>query len=156
MDGIVSKLRLDQFGKGPRRIVAVAAYEDRATDSRVSEFCRALARHLGCEFEIVRQMWLLSELRLPRLREVAAGEAASADLVIVSIHNCPQVPQEVARWIELSLGREGKCPALLLGFLDPEHEGDSAPLRAFLAQAAFKAKLELLVQCAEAPTHNLP
>jgi hypothetical protein len=155
MDGIITKLRLNRMGKEPRRITAVAAYEDSVTDSRVNEFCRALARQLGCQCEVVRQMWLLNELRVPQLRTVAAGEAASADLLIVSLHHSQELPDEVKSWIESSLAHKSKRPAVLLAFVDPEHEGDSSAMRTFLEQAAAKAKLEFVTQAVEAPEYGL-
>ncbi len=150
MDGIVSKLRTKRVGNEPRRLHVVAAYEDAVTDARVNEFCRVLARQLGCRFEVIRQMWLLNELRVPQLRTVASHEGATADLLIVSIHNSEQIPQEVQVWIEAALASKGKNLAMLISLLDPERHGDASALRAFLQRAAAKAGVESLFQCAEA------
>ncbi|PWU14946.1 MAG: hypothetical protein C5B50_16220 [Verrucomicrobia bacterium] len=145
MDAILSRLRASRLAKESRRITAVAAYEDSVTDARVNHFCRALSKEKGRHCEIVRQMWLLNELRMPPLRAVAAVEAAAADLVIVSLHHCEDLPEAIKNWIELSLQKKGRRPALLLALIDPVHEGDSGEICSFLEKAASKAGIEFLV-----------
>src|SRR2546427_3117327 len=67
--------------------------------SDLSEFCRSLATNLGNHCEVVKQMWLLNELRLPQLRTIAANDALSADLIIVSRSEERRVGKECrSRW----------------------------------------------------------
>jgi len=149
MDAILSKLRASRLARESRRITAVAAYEDSVTDSRVSHFCRALSKEKGRQCEIIRQMWLLNELRMPQLRVVAAAEAAAADLVIVSLHHCEDLPEAIKEWIGLWVQHKGKRAALLLALVDPVHEGDSREICSFLEKAASKARVEFLIGNAE-------
>ena len=72
MDLAMEKLRALAKGKQESPLTAVAAYEDAITEARVHEFCRNLARSLGNDCQISKQMWLLSELRVGGLRAIAA------------------------------------------------------------------------------------
>jgi hypothetical protein len=132
-----------------KQITAVAAYEDTLTDARVTEFCRGLSKQLGETCEVVKQMWLLNELRMPQLRSIAAGEASHADLIIISIHHAPKLPDEVTHWIELWLPQKRRQPVVLLALFDPVYQGDSASMRTYLAQVAKKAAMQFLVHTEE-------
>jgi hypothetical protein len=152
VDALLRRLELAaRFGKHPKRVVAVAAYEDAQTDARVNDFCQGLGRHLGEKCEIVKQMWLFSELRVPSLRTIAAGEAAQADMVIVSARHAQGFSEEVKDWIELWLGNKRKRPAVLLALFDPVYQGDSTSLQTHLKDAAKRGKMEFLLQTEEAP-----
>jgi len=131
------------------RVTAVVVYEDLVTDVRASEFCGAVSKHLGPKIEITRLMWLLNELRLPRLCAIAAGDASLADLLIVSLHHTETVPQGLKAWVEQWLGKGTHRPILLLALLDSAHSGISATLRAYLHSVADAAHMEFLVQAEE-------
>ena len=142
---------VSRLGKHPKKVAAVAAYEDAHTDERVNEFCRNLGRHLGEKCEIVQQMWLFNELRIPQLRAIAAGEAAQADVVIVSAHHAQSFPSEVKDWIELWLGHKESRPGVLLALFDPAYQGDSTALQTYLKEVSRRGKKEFLVQTEETP-----
>ena len=133
------------------RVNAVAASEDSATEARVDEFCHGLGKQLGEECELTRRIWLLSELRLPQLRAIAASEAAAADLVIVSVHHGEDLPPELLSWIDLWLPHKRDQRSLLLALFDPISSGVSATLRARLEEVARKAHMEFLAQSEDAP-----
>jgi hypothetical protein len=151
MDNLMTKLQVSGLGKGSKSIVAVAAYEDAPTDARVNEFCRSLAQHFGHRCEITKQMWLLNELRIPQLRAIAAGEAAGADLIIVSVHHAESLPLELKNWVEGWVAQKGEGPSVLLALFDPVYQGDSGSIRSYLQQVAAKRKMQFLVQSEEAP-----
>ena len=121
-------LRVRELGGSTNQLRAVAAYEDSSTDARVCE------------------MWLLSELRVPRLRSIAAQDAAEAQVLIISVHHCEELPAELQSWLELWLARKKSGPTLLLALLDPVYLGVSATLRTYLETIAHKAHAEFLVQ----------
>ncbi len=145
----MTALRANRKGQDCTRFAAVAVHEDIATEGRVHEFCLNLSRHLGSHCEVAKQLWLLTELRLPQLRAVAAGEAATADLVIVSVHHAPALPPEVKDWIDLWLGHKTRRSAALLALFDPLYRGDSSSIKAYLAEVARRGKLEFLAQSEE-------
>lgn len=134
-----------------RRVRAVAASEDSATEARVDEFCRALGRQLGEAGELNQQIWLLSELRMPQLRAIAATEAAAADLVIISVHHAEGLPSELQAWIDLWLPRKRKQRSLLLALFDPVYSGVSTTLHAYLEAVARKGHMAFLAQSEDAP-----
>ena len=146
MDPIMAKLHVSPRGKGQKRFTTVAVYEDQSTESRVNEFCQGLSRQFGSDCEFVKQMWLLTELRLAQLRSVAAVEAAAADLVIVSVHCGSALPTEVEQWLTAWLGRKGRQSRTLLALFDPLYRGDCSGMKAYLTDVAKKGKVELLVQ----------
>jgi len=147
----MSRLRVSRLGKERRRLAAVAASEDSSTDTRVNEFCRSLARQLGLKSEVNPQLWLLSELRMPQLRAIAAGEAAQADLIIISVHHSEKLPSEVEEWIELWLARKRERPSVLLALFDPVYQGVSSSMQSYLKEVAKKGRMEFLVQSDETP-----
>jgi hypothetical protein len=151
---LMTKLRVSERGNKSHRLTAVAAYEDSCTDTRVSEFCRSLSRHLGPRCEVVKQMWMLSELRVPRLRAIAATEAATADLVIIAVHHSESLPVELQSWIDLWVSKKGRQPELLLALFDPVYSGVSASLRAYLEGVARRGNMEFLVQAEERPQES--
>jgi hypothetical protein len=152
VDTLMKKLQaVGRLGKHSKKLAAVAAYEDAHTEARVNEFCRSLGRQLGEQCEIIQQMWLFNELRIPQLRAIAAKEASRADLVIISAHHAQSFPAEVKDWIELSLGQKGGRPGVLLALFDPVYQGDSTALQAYLKEVSRRGKKEFLVQSEEMP-----
>ena len=145
----MTHLQASRAGQHSERLTAVAAYEDARTDARVNEFCRTLASHLGSKCEVVKHMWLLNELRIPQLRSIAAGEAAGADLIIISVHHAETLPLEVKDWIETWLAQKGDHPDVLLALFDPLYKGDSSCIRAYLEEVAKRGKMRCLVQSEE-------
>jgi hypothetical protein len=139
-------LRVRQMGRAANGLCAVAAYEDSTTEARINEFCANLARQLGEACEFNKQMWLLTELRVPRLRAIAAEDAAQAHLLIVAVHHCEELPAELQNWLEQWLAKKANRNTLLIALLDPVYSGVSAGLRAYLENIAHKAHAEFLVQ----------
>ncbi len=148
---LLTKLRANERGVPSHRITALAAYEDSCTNTRVSDFCRELARSLGPQLELEKQMWMLSELRVPQLRSIAAKEAAAADLVIISIHHSESLPEELQSWIELWLPHGNPRLQLLVALFDPIYTGVSASLRTCLESVAHRARMEFWVQTEDRP-----
>lgn len=151
MDTIKSILTgCQQRWRKTKQVSTVAAYEDTLTDARVTEFCRGLGRQLGENCELVKQMWLLNELRMPQLRSIAAQDASQADLIIVAVHHATRVPEELKDWIEAWPPRKRRDPTILLALLDPVYQGDSTSIASFLDQAAKKSKMQFVTHSEEA------
>ena len=96
-------------------------------------------------------MWLLTELRTSQRKTIAAGEAAAADLVIVSVHHAETLPTEVKSWIELWLKQRGRRPAVLLALFDPPYLGTSSSIQAYLREVARRGNMEFLARSEEKP-----
>ena len=151
MDSTLTKLHIWQVWKGLRRLPVSAVCEDSATGARVDEFCRGLSRDLGRQCKVAEEKWPLSELRVPQLRSIAAEEAAQAALVIISVHHAESLPDEMRGWIKLWLKHKGKRPIALLALFDPECQGSSHSIAAYLREVAREANVEFLSQSEEAP-----
>jgi hypothetical protein len=151
MDATLTKLRLWPAWQRLKRLVVSAAHEDFATGARAEDFCETLSRNLGGRCVITKELWPLTELRTPSLRAIAAGEAAAADLVIVSVHHGEALPVEIKSWVELWLHQRKHRPALLLALFDPLYLGSSSSMQAFLQEVAQKGNLEFLARSDDKP-----
>lgn len=151
MDATLSRLRVWPLWQKAKRLVVSAVHEDSATGTRTEEFCQALARCLRPNCVIAKELWLLTELRTAQLRAIAAGEAAAADLVVISVHHAEALPNEVKGWIELWLKKRGSRPAVLLALFDPLYLGTSSSIQAYLQQVAKRGKMEFLTHSEEKP-----
>jgi hypothetical protein len=150
MDTLLTQLQVRRIGESTGRIDIVSTYEDYSTRARVNEYCRGLARDLGGSCKMVKQAWLVNLLRLPQLCAVAAHDAASADLIIVSLHDSDSVPEEVRSWFELWLHENGTRPRVLLGLFDTSYREGAGAMRDFLKQTAAARGLEVFIQSWEA------
>ena len=151
MDTTLSRLRVWPLWQKARHFTVSAVHEDSATGARVEEFCQTLARCLERTSEIRKEMWLLTELRTSQLRAIAAGEAAVADLVIVSVHHAEALPSEVKSWIDLWLKQRGNRPAVLLALFDPLYLGTSNSMQTYLREVARRGNMEFLARSEDKP-----
>jgi len=136
MNTILTKLQETWTRERPGEARVVAVHEDFSTGARVNEFCHSLATDLRGQCGIVRQMWLVNLIRLPRLRAITAEEAACADLIIVSLHDAASFPTELKDWLELWLQRKGERPEAVLGLYDRYPPRTSSSLHAYLNAVA--------------------
>lgn len=151
MDATLTNLQVWPTWQKLNRIVVSAVHEDFATGARADDFCQSLSQCLGQNCEIAKELWPLTELRTPKLRAVAAGEAAAADLVIISVHHSETLPGEVKSWIDLWLKQKSTRPKVLLALFDPLYLGTSASIQSFLQGVARKGNMEFLARSEEKP-----
>jgi len=123
------------------------------TGARVHEFCRTVSRHLGENCELTHQIWLVNEFWMPQLKEIAAREAASADLIIISVHHAESLSDEVKSWFDLWLRQKGSRQMVLVALFDPLDQGDSSSVRADLQATAQRGGMEFLAQSEEMPEY---
>jgi hypothetical protein len=151
METALSRLRVWPLWQKSKRLTVSAVHEDSATGARANEFCEALFTSLGRKCEFDKEIWLLTELRTAQLRAIAAREAASADLVIISIHHGETLPDEVRSWIDLWLKQRSHRSAVLLALFDPLHVGTSSSMQAFLGDVARRGNMEFVARSEEKP-----
>jgi hypothetical protein len=151
MDTTLARLRAWPLWQKAKRLAVSGVHEDSATGARADEFCQTLARCLGGKCVLAKELWLLTELRTAQLRSIAAGEAAAADLVIVSVHHAEHLPDEVKSWIELWLKQRGHRAAVLLALFDPLYLGTSSAIQGYLREVARKGNMEFLARSEEKP-----
>jgi hypothetical protein len=137
--------------KGAGHIALTAVFEDSNTCTRVKDFCQAMARELGAHCKITQHVWMFSTFRMEELREIAAREAAVADLVILAARPAESLPEEVQNWIEKWLEQKGARRSVLLALLDRPFDGSVNPVGTYLEKVADRGGLDLLVDLGEGP-----
>lgn len=130
----------------------VIAYEDFETGKHGKKTYDFLFEHLGEEFEFSNQMWKFDVLSVQKLREMAAKDAASADIIIVAAHGRSDLPQDVKAWMELWLTEKLQAVALV-GLFDRDESLDN-PARSYLASIARRANLEFFSQPGTLPRNE--
>ena len=124
MNALVARLRSNRNGSTAPRYYALAVAEDIATYHRAKSACRELALQLGQDCGLIEHDWLLPVLRFPELRAIAADEASTADLIIISIHRDTDPPAEIRDWVDLWLVRTSARSTIVLALLDDAFEED--------------------------------
>jgi hypothetical protein len=125
----------------------VIAYEDFETGKHARKTYEFLVENLGHDCRFTNQMWKFDVLRIPKLREMAAKDAADADIIIVSSHGDDDLPAEVKQWIDMWVGERGNALALVALFDRAEDRREKArSVRAYLAQVARQGRMEFFAQ----------
>jgi len=144
-------LRSREFEGNPTFNVVIA-YEDFETGKRAMRTYDYLVQHLGEACVFSNQMWKFEVLDVPKLRSMAAKDAAAADIIIVAAHGDSDLPPGVKAWMELWLA-EGTHAIALVGLFDAEEFAEN-PARTFLTDAARRRKLEFFSQPGLWPGNN--
>jgi len=131
---------------------SVLAYEDYLTGTRAKVGLDKVTQGLGNQFAFYTSSWKFSVLDVADLREIAASEAAEADILVIAAYEGRDLPQSVHAWIDSwTLRRnEGGC---LLAVLMNE-EGPLQPVSLVcehLRVVAAKAGMDFLTQKIKGP-----
>lgn len=119
----------------------VIAYEDFETGKQAKRTYDFLVDHLGKECPFGNQMWKFDVLGIPKLREMAARDAALADIIIIACKG-KELGQEVKAWIELWIS---ECKGLALVALfdcEPQDLFMVRDVRKYLETVALRGQLE--------------
>jgi hypothetical protein len=154
MDLMISKLRVWPIWKELKHFAVSAACEDSSTSTRADEFCRGLSRELAPSCTIAKEIWLFNQLCVPGLRAIAAGEAALAHLIIISVHHAENLPDGVKTWIDLWLKQRNNHSMVLLALFDPVYQGVSSSIKAYLQEVAKRGGMEFLANSEDAPEYR--
>jgi hypothetical protein len=120
------------------------AYEDFETGKHARKTYEFLVEHLGQDSQFANQMWKFEVLQIPNLREMAARDAAMADVIVISGHGGSQLPAHVRLWIEAWLAAPRNAIALVALF-DPPREHTQS-IRTYLADVARRGKMAFFAQ----------
>lgn len=121
----------------------VIAYEDLETGKRAMKTYENMVQQLGDQCLFANQMWKFDVLAVPKLKEIAAKDAAAAEIIIVSAHGGNELPKEVKAWIDLWLSYKSETSALVALF---DGETVDNPVRSYLAEIARRGKMEFFCQ----------
>lgn len=105
--------------------------------------CKGAGREMSIE-----NVWSLAMLEEPRLREMAAVEAARADVILVWIRGRGGLPDGVRKWLNAWVGNERSSAQILVVLLN-EPEGDGwkpYPIATYLEQCARLGEMKCLVR----------
>src|SRR5687768_14854731 len=98
-------------------INVVVAFQDAAAGKHAEAFYEHLKQTLGGEFEFTRYQWSFALLQDAGVRDAAAHDAATADIVIISTHGDTELPEHVDCWFQGWVGRN-TSPMALVGLFD--------------------------------------
>ncbi len=121
----------------------VIAFEDFSTGKQAEGAYDFLVANLSHEWQVASQMWKFEVLSIPELREMAAKDVASANLIIISSHGDRELPTDVKEWIELWLGHRGDTVALVALFdCAPEQARHAKATQIYLKRVAKRGDME--------------
>jgi hypothetical protein len=130
----------------------VIAYEDFETGKLAKNTADFLVEHLDPDFQFNNQMWKFEVLTIPKLRELAAKDAATADIIIIATHGIHDLPRDVKAWLEMAF-EEGIHAIGMVALFD-EHSAMDNPARSYLEALAEGANLEFFSQPASTARPN--
>jgi hypothetical protein len=147
MVDVMQSLSLPAFGSSDGEsnpaLNVVIAYEDLETGKRAMKTYEFMVQQLGEEWLFANQMWKFDVLAVPKLKEIAAKDAAAAEIIIVSAHEGHELPPQVKAWIDLWLSYNTEASALV-GLFDGNTEANT--VRTYLADVARRAQIEFFCQ----------
>ena len=121
----------------------VIVYEDFRTGKQAKQACDFLEENLSHEWQVTSQMWKFEVLSIPELREIAAKDAAMANLIIVSSRGDGELPADVKGWIEMWRGYKDGAVALVALFDRPPEQAEHAQAtHAYLERVAKRGRME--------------
>jgi hypothetical protein len=129
--------------EGNSTLNVVIAYEDLETGKRAMKTYEYMVEQLGGQCLFANQMWKFDVLAVPKLNEIAAKDAAAADIIFVSAHEGRELPKAVKSWIDLWLSYKTQASALVGLF---GAESVNTPVRSYLQEVARRAKIAFFCQ----------
>jgi len=133
-------------------INVVIAFEDAAAGKHAESFYEHLSKKLHGEFEFTRYQWSFSLLEDESVRDVAAHDAAMADIVIIATHGDEELPERVDAWFQAWVGRNAG-PMALVALFDrhPECPETREDLRSALARLAQTGGMDFFAEPNNSP-----
>jgi hypothetical protein len=144
MDSVATQPPADSsISETPPVFNVVLVFEDFNTGKRAKRAYDFLAANLTHEWQLISQMWKFEVLSIPELRELAAKDAAMANLIIVSSRGDRELPDPVKDWIEMWLGYGGDAVALVALFDSPPEQARHArATQTYLERVARRGQME--------------
>jgi hypothetical protein len=143
----MQSLSIPAFGNSDREVNSVLnvviAYEDLETGKRAMKTYEYMVQQLGDQCLFANQMWKFDVLAVPKLKEIAAKDAAAAEIIIISAHEGRELPNEVKAWIEMWLAYRTEASAIVGLFAG---QSETNPVRSYLEEIARRAQIEFFCQ----------
>ena len=130
----------------------VIAFEDAAAGKHAEAFYDHLKERLGTEFQFTRYQWSFNLLGDLHVRDVAAHDAATADIVIIATHGDANLPAHVESWFQAWIGRTAGPRALVALFDRPAPCAETREdLRSSLARIAQTGGMDFFAEPDNSP-----
>ncbi len=144
----------EQAAAGKRVLNVLLLYEDFGTALRAKRSLDGLPARLSLEAGLRTTLWRLDLLDEPLLKEIAAIEAAAADIIILSLHGHGGLRVAAREWLNRWLDHKEDRPYALAVLLDPEtaDSGLDNPVMAFAKGIAEAAAADLFCSSGPVPT----
>jgi hypothetical protein len=127
----------------------IVAYEDFSTGNHALNIFERLFPGLGQPpLFSTHNVWKFDLLEIAKFREIAAREAAAADIILISAHGPGELPTTVKRWMELWITQRHSDPGALVVLLDGIKKPGLEDLRAeaYLRDCAIRAGMDFFIQ----------
>jgi hypothetical protein len=155
METLVATLSTAGRGSTAEPLSLCLVCEDFASTARAEKFVRALSRKVPAGRQLVKRIWTLSEFRVPRLRAVAAEEAARADWIVLSLRDAETLPPHADAWLHEWLQKPSTSGGALVALLDPPNNGGCTRLKSVFEEAALSTQRQCVVHLAPAGEDDL-
>jgi hypothetical protein len=133
----------------------LVAYEDFATGNHALRmFERLFPEGGGLSRFTTRNVWKFDLLEIAKFREMAAEEAAGADMVILSLHGKDGLPRAVKRWMDMWVLKRVHDTGALVVLLDSTKRERGIPgiqMETYLQTCAFRAGMDFFLEGAVEP-----
>ncbi len=126
------------------KFYVLVAYEDMFTHNRVREVCDRLLDQFWGEVEFDFNWWSFKNLQPEHSRELAIAAALEANLIIISAHAGPALPEHVQRWTEAWVTARPSDEGALAGLIGLPNEHGAVPIVTYLQHAAERAQMDFL------------
>jgi hypothetical protein len=126
-------------------VVAMCGHE---TAPKACEVLQLVQKNLEEEEgRLIYQWWTYEFLEVNEFLDLAAFEAAQADMVIIGIHEGRELPEAVAVWINRWIGLRKDRPGALVAVLDSDRKMpySARGILSQLKQAAALGKMDFFV-----------
>lgn len=127
----------------------VVAYEDFSTGNNALSIVNRLFPGWGQSPSFSTQnVWKFDLLEIAKFRDMAATEAAEADMVVISTHDPKSLPTAVKRWMELWTDKRRENSGALVVLIDGVKEPGVWDLWAesYLQMCAARAGMDIFIQ----------
>lgn len=128
------------------------SYDDSDSAERASELLQLIGRKLkGEDGRIFHQWWNIEVLAFNSLREMAAAEAAAADMIIVGSRAGRELPDVFNAWIKRLIALRKNRPGALVAVVNPDLKkpGSAPGIFSHLKQVAALAQMDFFATGAE-------
>jgi len=134
-------------------IDAVVAYDSFDSGMRAKEILNRLARALGSQLTLNITMWKFDVLEFDKLQDMAANDAAEADIIIISTSGAGELCPGVQRWVERWLSRKQRESSTFVSLneADPDGTAESPAVSEYLQTIASRGNMSFFSQRGNLP-----